>query len=286
MGKTRKTKKTKPIRLYQLTNGVGNKLFELVNILHYYGKKYTIYFVEKPSHHKDLKLKVAFPNIPNLISWYDYDKYRKEGVNKIITDTTIWLDDIGFHPPPAFLQMNSSYDSLLQKYDFENGIFIHARYGDKFQWNYTQLKINDPRLYILLKPSYYMDAVKQFTTKGPLYVFSDSSFAKCLLQDVLSDAIFVEEGVFESFFCLSHCKHLILSDSTFGIAAVYLNSNPVLKVVAPGYTNNSYENNLKIIKTPYHYPVGTHLVKDKSYILENTLKTYEEIIDRCKLKMI
>jgi len=178
--------------------------------------------------------------------------------------------------------MNSSYEPLLKKYDFENGIFIHARYGDKFQWNYDKLKIKDLRLYILLKPSYYVDAVKQFTTKGPLYVFSDSSFSKCLLQDVLPDAIFVVEGSYESFFCLSHCKYLVVSDSTFGIAAMHLNSRPGLKVVAPGYTNNTYENKLKIIKTPFNYPASTHLVKDKSYILENTLKAYNEIMDRCK----
>ena len=282
MGKTRKTKRTKPIRLYQLTNGVGNKLFELVNVLHRYGNKYTIYFVEKPSHHKDPKLKVAFPNIPNLISWYDYETYRrKEGMEKIVSDASIWLEDSGFYPPPSFLQMNSSYDSLLQKYDFKNGIFIHVRYGDKFRWNYDKLQSKDPRLYLLLKPSYYVDALKHFKTGSPVYVFSDSAFTKCLLQKDLPDAIFVDEGSYESFFCLSHCKHLVLSDSTFGIAAMHLNSTSGLKVVAPGYTNDTLHK-FKLMKTPFHYPASTHLVKDKSYILENTVETYKEIMDRCK----
>ena len=38
--------------------------------------------------------------------------------------------------------MDSSYDYLLDKYDFKNGIFVHVRYGDKFKMNYNNLKSN------------------------------------------------------------------------------------------------------------------------------------------------
>ena len=274
-----KTRKSNNKRLCILKNGIGNKLFILVNILHQYGKKYTIYFVEKPSHHKDPKLKGAFPTIPNLISWTQYDEYKKKGMKEIYVDDSIWLKDAGFRPPPTFLQMNESYDHLLKKYDFENGIFIHIRYNDKFSWNYEKLKEKDPRLYILLKPSYYADAIKKFDS-GPVYIFSDTSFVKCLLGDTVKDAIFAEENSYETFFCLTHCKKLVLSDSTFGIAAAFLNSTPDLKIVAPGYTND-HMNKFKIIKTPFHYPKNTYLMKDRSYSLPNSITEYEKIKDMC-----
>jgi hypothetical protein len=181
--------------------------------------------------------------------------------------------------------MNPSYNYLLKKYDFENGIFIHVRYGDKFRWNYDKLQTKNPRIYVLLKPSYYANALKQFETGSPIYIFSDSTFTKCVLQDTIPTATFVEEGSYESFFCLSHCKNLILSDSTFGIAAAYLNSTPGLKVVAPGYTNDGM-NNLKIIKTPFHYGPHTHVIMNRSYIFENKLKIYKEIIERCAVNRI
>lgn len=268
-----KTRKSNNKRLCILKNGIGNKLFILVNILHQYGKRYTIYFVENPSHHKDPKLKVAFPTIPNLISWSQYDEYKKKGIKEIYIEDSIWLKDAGFRPPPAFLQMNSSYDHLLKKYDFENGIFIHVRYGDKFKLNYDKLLKKDPRIYILLKPSYYADSIKKFES-GPVYIFSDSLYVKYLFQDI--DATFVEEDSYETFFCLTHCKKLIISDSTFGIAAAFLNSTPDLKIVAPGYTNNIV-NNFKIFKTPFKYPSGTQLITDRSYILPNSIAEYEKI---------
>lgn len=270
-----KTRKSNNKRLCILKNGIGNKLFILVNILHQYGKRYTIYFVEKPSHHKDSSIKIAFPTIPNLISWSQYDEYKKKGIKEIYVEDSIWLKDAGFRPPPAFLQMNSSYDHLLKKYDFENGIFIHVRYGDKFKLNYDKLLKKDPRIYILLKPSYYADAIKKFES-GPVYIFSDTSFVKCLLDDTIKDAVFAEENSYETFFCLTHCKKLIISDSTFGIAAAFLNSNPDLKIVAPGYTNNIL-NNFKIFKSPFKYPSGTQLITDRSYILPNSIAEYEKI---------
>jgi len=274
-----KTRKSNNKRLCILNNGIGNKLFILVNILHQYGKRYTIYFVEKPSHHEDPKLKVAFPTIPNLISWTQYDEYKKKGMKEIYVDDSIWLKDAGFRPPPAFLQMNASYDHLLKKYDFENGIFIHVRYGDKFKLNYDRLKKKDSRLYILLKPSYYAEAIKKFDS-GPVYIFSDTSFVKCLLGDTVKEAIFAEENSYETFFCLTHCKKLVLSDSTFGIAAAFLNQNLDLKIVAPGYTNDPM-NNFKIIKTPFHYPKNTYLMTDRSYSLAKSITEYEKIKDMC-----
>lgn len=278
-----KTRKSNNKRLCILKNGIGNKLFILVNILHQYGKKYTIYFAEQPSRHKDPKLTVAFPTLPNLISWTQYDEYKKKGIKEIYVDDSIWVKDAGFHPPPAFLHMNSSYDYLLKKYDFENGIFIHVRYNDKFTWNYEKLLKKDPRIFILLKPSYYADAIKKFEKGGPVYIFSDTSFVKCLLDDTIKDAVFAEENSYETFFCLTQCKKLVLSDSTFGIAAAYLNSNPTLEIVAPGYTND-HMNKLKIRNTPYKYTSNTHIVRDRSYILPKSISEYEIIKDRCTTK--
>jgi len=48
MGETRKKSR---IRLYILKNGLGNKLFEIVNMLYMY-KQFTIYFVEQLSSHQ------------------------------------------------------------------------------------------------------------------------------------------------------------------------------------------------------------------------------------------
>jgi hypothetical protein len=278
MNKTRKNK-NKNIRICILRDGIGNKLLFLLNVLHQYGKLYTIYFVEKHSHHFDPPLRTGFPSIPNLISWSEYDEYKKNGIKEIEYSNSFMMKEAGLHSPPSFLQMNPSYTYLLKKYDFKNGIFIHLRYGDKFQWNYTKLKKKDPHLYILLKPSYYADAITQFEP-GPIYIFSDTTFVKCLLDDTIKDAIFAEENSYETFFCLTHCKKLILSDSTFGIAAAYLNVNPALKIVAPGYMNDATSID-KIINTPFHYRYNTYIVKNRSYLVPKSIHVYKQIKDRC-----
>jgi hypothetical protein len=279
------TRKNKPIRLYILKNGLGNKLFEIVNVLYLY-KQFTIYFVEQLSPHQlvrsEQKLRYVFPKFESIphckfITWEQYDILKKKGVREITTNDTIWLQDHGFLSDSIkpYLQLDPSFQYLLKKYDFETGIFIHVRYNDKFTLNYQRLKEKDPRIYILLTPAYYADALQQFE-KGPVYIFSDSTYVKYLLKDVLQEAHFVEEGSYESFFCLTHCRNLVLSDSTFGIAAAYLNQTSGLKIVAPGYTNDGM-NKLKIINTPYKYTPTTYIVQDRSYIVPTSLAVYEKI---------
>ena len=63
-----------------LKNGIGNKIFALVNILHKYPKT-NFYVVEQQSHHKDAKFISIFPALKDLkyikfIDWKQYDKLK------------------------------------------------------------------------------------------------------------------------------------------------------------------------------------------------------------------
>jgi hypothetical protein len=287
-------------RICILKNGIGNKLFIIANIINKY-KKYQLYFAEQISVHQtknsEKKLKYIFPEIknsknPKIISFKEYDILKNKGVQEIIYYADIYSNNNGFINQKEYLKkylkMNESFDYLLNKYDFKNGIFVHIRFGDKFIFNYEQLKQNKKISFTLLKPSYYLDNLLKFTETNintPIYIFTDSKqITECLLKNKImnfNNVKYVDEGSYETFYCFTKCKNLIISDSTISIAAIYLNYNKDLKVIAPNFTIDTYQN---IINLKYKYPSNIILENNRSYIL-NDIKDYNKIIKECNLDL-
>lgn len=281
-------------RMVILQNGLGNKLYIIANILDKY-KNYQLYFVEKISHHQvknsEKKLKYIFPEIknsenPKIISYRNYDILKEKGIEEITYTDDIYFNNDGFINNRAYLKeylrMDPSYNYLLTKYDFENGLFVHIRYGDKFAQNYYSLKKYKMNRFILLKPQFYIDNITKFINNKkklntPIYIFTDSIvIAKCQFEDIKYNFVYTNEGTYETFFCLTHCKNLIISDSTLASAAIELNENKNINAISPNFL---IDKNNKITNLKYKYPSNVTLVSDKSYILDD-LNEYT-IIDDC-----
>lgn len=181
--------------------------------------------------------------------------------------------------------MDSSYNYLLKKYDFENGLFVQIRYGDKFNMNYTNLKNNKDILFILLKPEFYLENIIKYinlkkNSNTPIYIFSDSiDIVKCLFKNKINNVIYTNEGTYETFFCLTHCKNMIISDSSMSYSAIDLNYEKDLKVISPNFYIDSKNN---IINIKFKYKSNVTLIDDPTYILDN-IKDYQEIINKCNI---
>jgi hypothetical protein len=262
--------------LLVLKNGIGNKIFMLINILHKYPKS-NLFVVEQQSHHKEGKLTDLFPllkNVVKFISWKEYDRLKPE-IPELEVSDSMYFSTSGFISPiKKHFKVDEKYDRLKEKYDFTKGIFVHFRLGDKFQSNLQELKKSRPIRYVVMKPEYYLDHISSLLEKkdGPVYIFSDDpELAKCLLGN---DFEYPDEDVNETFYCFRNAKRVIISDSTLSIAAVLLGSKKK-DFVSPDflYMPPSY----KLVKSPY-FSGGE---SDPKYLLR-TLEEYKDIIKKCK----
>ena len=254
-----------------LKNGIGNKIFALVNILHKYPKT-NFYVVEQQSHHKEGKLIDMFPALKDLkyvkfIDWKEYDKL-KDTISEVPIPSNIYHSIEGFTPSiKKYFKQDQSLD-----YDFTKGIFVHFRLGDKFDMNFQELKKSRPQRYVVMKPEYYLDHISALLEKkdGPVYIFSDEpALAKCLLGNHFK---YPNEDVNQTFYCFYYAKRVIISDSTLSIAAVLLGSKKK-ELVAPGYI---YNTSYKLVKSPYF--AGD---SNQKYLMK-TLQDYKEVIKKCK----
>ena len=257
--------------LLVLKNGIGNKIFALVNILHKY-PKINFYVVEQQSHHKEGKLIAMFPALKDLkyvkfIEWDEYDKL-KDTIPEVKVPTSVYHTIDGFTPS---IKKYFKQDQSLE-YDFTKGIFVHFRLGDKFDINFNELKKSRPQRYVVMKPEYYLDHISDLLEKknGPVYIFSDEpAVAKCLLGDEFE---YPNEDISKTFYCFHKAKRVIISDSTLSIAAVLLGSKKK-DFVAPAYIY--YDN--KLMKSPYF----SHGESNQKYLMK-TLQDYKEVIKKCK----
>ena len=284
--------------IINIKNGLGNKLMTIINIIDKY-KNVPIYFLEQLSHHQSRsyydKLKYIFPNLNNnekykLLSWKLFDSLSKYGIKETEYDEhemyytipgLINLSD----STRELLKMNPDYNYLMDKYDFENGIFVHYRLGDKLQLNYDQLRRNKVCRHVLLTPEYFIDQIKKMLNekKGKVYVMSDSlKISKCLLKDKIPNITFIEEKTAETFFIMTHCKRFIISESTMTVAAVYLNNNKP-QVIAPNFLIDGLDN-YKVKDNIYFNNKIVTFINDRKYLLDKK-NMYDKIYKECYIKI-
>jgi len=266
--------------LLRLINGIGNKIFILVYFLHKHPRD-TLLVIDQQSHHQrgsaKEKIFAIYPDLldhPKIrfIKWKEYDEL-KGNVAELEVTNDIFHNIEGFHKAKKWFTPNPEYQYLESKYDLAKGLFVHFRLGDKFVQNYQKVRKGAPKDYIVLKPEYYLKHIQN--AKGPVYIFSDQpSLAKCLLG---GDFTYVNEDVNETMYCFQNARHLVLSESTMGFAALKLNRKRHHAVV-PGY----FVWQGKSILTPYfEESANVEIEDDKAFILE-TKAEYEDIIRRCK----
>ena len=264
-----------------LKNGLGNKIFILINFLHRY-KNVTFHIIDKTSHHQEKipseKLFYLFPKLKEIknisfIRWKEYDELKKK-LPEFEIPFDIYYSIEGFKPSiKKYFKSNEIYDTLKEKYDFKKGIFVHFRLGDKFDLNLIELKKGKSVKYVVMKPEYYEHHISELRMNDePVYIFSDSpKLAKCLLQ---GDYEYVDEGVNETFYCFQNARRVIISESTLTISAVLLGSKKK-DLIVPNFLNMPPD--YKLVPSPY-FSEGE---SNKKYLLR-TLAEYTDIVKICK----
>lgn len=268
-----------------LKNGLGNKIFILINFLHRY-KNVTFHIIDKTSHHQERlseeKIWHLFPKLKDIknvsfIRWKEYDELKKK-LPEFEIPFDIFYSIEGFKPKiKKYFKSNEIYDTLKEKYDLKKGIFVHFRLGDKFDLNLIELKNNKPPKYVVMKPEYYEYHISNLRMNDePVYIFSDSiKIAKCLLS---GEYTFVDEGANETFYCFQNARRVIISESTLSIAAVLLGSKKKDFIFPDFLYMPKEDGTYKLIRSPYFNNGETQ----KKFLLQ-TLEDYKDIIKKCKV---
>jgi len=263
--------------------GFGNKILMFLYAVYTLKKNNydKLYIVQQDSHHDTGTLEESFlyifPNLKKIkklefISWKQYDYLKKQIDNKIVLDmnNTIWLTNRYILTLKKFIRkymkLNKIYN--IDKYDVENGIAFHIRYGDKLIMNKQRINKGLSPEYIVLKPEYYLDNIKKLnlTENTPIYIFTDSPIivAETILP-YLKNAKICPEHYTKVFFLLTKIKQQIISESTLSICAGYfaqILSEDKFKIIAPNYYINV--NTLTIQPNLFH--------NDGYFIEENNQK--------------
>ena len=260
-----------------LKNGLGNKIFILVNFLHRYPKdKFLV--LDKTSHHQEglaeEKVWILFPNLlkhPRIkfIRWSEYDQL-KTSVPELEVPWKIFYEVDGFTSGiKKFFRPDEEYESLETQLDFKKGLFVHVRLGDKFKINVQALRAKKPLRYIVLKPEYYEDHIRALRQKDePVYILSDDLI---MAEKMLPGYQYPDLNVNETFYCFQNARRVILSESTLGIAAVLLGLKKK-DLIIPNYVIMQDES-FKLVKSPYF----TQGESSKKYIMK-TLEDYRSLM--------
>lgn len=262
-----------------LKNGLGNKIFILVNMLHRYPKdKFLV--LDKTSHHQEgqaqEKVWFLFPNLirhPRIkfIRWSEYDQL-KSSVPELEVPWKIFYEIDGFTSGiKKFFRPEQDYESLETKLDFKKGIFVHVRLGDKVKENVQALKAGKSLRYIVLKPKYYQDHILALRQKDePVYILSDDLITA---ERMLPGYEYPDLNVNETFYCFQNARRVILSESTLGISAVLLGLKKK-DLVVPNFLLMPNETKpYKLEKSPYFSDGETN----KKYIMK-TLEDFKSLM--------
>ena len=140
-------------------------------------------------------------------------------------------------------KINLSQDDLEVQQLLISGkaIAVHVRGGDF-------LKLGDR--YNLCDKEYYQTALGNFDKSLPVYVFTDDpQHAKNVIGNA-RECVVVSHGVNGSIidiFMLSHCKYLVISNSTFAFWGAFLNK-VYDTIVCPEYMRKDGNKNIRSVK--------------------------------------
>ncbi|HBU06926.1 MAG TPA: hypothetical protein DEB09_02490 [Candidatus Magasanikbacteria bacterium] len=200
-----------------------SKIFVIIDLL--FIKLFKINFIKKEQqiHKYDDKLKISKFGINYFDGYWQCYKYFEEFDDIILEDFTpkiVWTG-----------RLKEIDDKIVNS----NSVSIHVRRGD-----YVGNKD-----YEVCSLGYYQKAIDFFEINFNnlvFYVFSDDiEWVKNNLKFKNASVIFISGSGFneaEELILMSHCKHNIISNSSFSWWAAWLNKNSNKKVVIPDRWSN------------------------------------------------
>lgn len=256
-----------------LTNGFGNKVIAFAVILYVYriAKRarlaLNLYIFVKDSKHgtQNLQDVFSFPSDVHFIDETVYNKLKKTAMSNIRIRTFLPTSNeiiSSYYPldvgSPAFLKYTPRIFEGTNEwpvkltpsplFDYEKGLAVHIRYGDKLVLNEKTSSE-----FLLLKPEWYIRAMcvwHEAHPHSPIYIFTDSptivehailpsvSFAHLIPPNILTwDATFV---------AFTRFKHIITSDSTLPLSAIYIRSD-CPKVISYGLVSSTFSSTNPIV---------------------------------------
>lgn len=128
---------------------------------------------------------------------------------------------------------NALFDQFENLINHSNSVAVHIRRGDF-------LEMKNRRIFEILQPTYYKDAIeliKSKTDNPRFFIFSDDIQWAMDNIDFPNDAVYINNSEklkdFQELILMSHCKHNIIANSTFSWWAAWLNRNPAKIVIQP-----------------------------------------------------
>lgn len=124
--------------------------------------------------------------------------------------------------------MPGSYLEIMKKINRTNSVCVTIRLGD-----YTNNPVHD-----VCNLSFFLEAMHRMHELIPdavFYIFSDE-IEKVKEKFTFSYPVVFDTGAgkdYESLYCMSQCRHFIISNSSFSWWAQYLSKNPDKIVIAP-----------------------------------------------------
>jgi len=169
------------------------------------------------------------------MSWRYFDKYATEIKNEFVVNHSLV----------------AQHDAFVSKMQDQNSVSIHIRRTD-----YTTPEV------IALKGRTTMEFYKQAiahiekNTDDPVYyMFSDDiTWVKENFPMQHRNVCYIDKNIstssIEDFYLMTQCKHNIITNSTFGWWAAYLNANPGKIIIAPKKWYNNKVYNYKDVCPP------------------------------------
>jgi hypothetical protein len=227
-------------------------------------------------------------NFIEIISWEQYDKllikkehdivsenkdYNFQNISGIINITTnydfhnLTMTNVAPLMKKIFI-FNPIYENNLKDFDTNNGIAVHIRYGDKILINIKNKKM----IYTILRPAFYINAIINITKKNtniPIYLFTDSTkiVELCILPKLIElgyNPIIPNLDFPEVFYLFTKFKHLIISDSTIAVGALWLSDIKYQAIAYKWYPNPNPNHKLLSdvkyknfeLREVSHYPIA------------------------------
>lgn len=155
------------------------------------------------------------PNM-NLVGYFQSEKHFAHHRNRLLKLFAPHPDDLTY--------IQKQYQHIL---DHPQTVGIQLRY---YKWEYPT-----ETLYPQYGKDYLEKAMKEFP-ESSLFVVSSNNleFARNAIPESMKNVIFIEnEPHYIDFYLLSLCKHTIITNSSFGWWAAWLNQNPNKIIVRP-----------------------------------------------------